>query len=145
MDFTVEVEVLHDVAMHDQRQVLVDDLDAKFGSALGAAGTERFAVDRNLPRIGGVVAGDAADERRLSRAVVADKPDDLAGPDLEIDILERMQAAEGLAERGDTEEGFCPPGHSIHSAGWRWLTATATTMMIPCTTICCCTVAQLRL
>src|SRR5580700_1459236 len=27
-DLTVEVEVLHDIAMHDQRQVLVDDLDA---------------------------------------------------------------------------------------------------------------------
>ena len=86
--------------MHDQGQVLVDDLDAEFGGALGAAGAKRLAVNRDLSCIGRVIAGDAADERRLSRAVVADQPDDLAGPDLEIDILKRMQAAEGLAERG---------------------------------------------
>ena len=35
-------------------------------------------------------------------------PHDLARANLEIDILERVQAAEGLAERGDTEEGICP-------------------------------------
>ena len=67
-----------------------------------------MAVDRNLACIGRVKAGDAADERRLSRAVVADQPDDLAGPDFEIDILKRVQAAEGLAEPGDTEEGSVP-------------------------------------
>ena len=37
-DLTVEVEVLNDIAMHDQGQVLVDDFDAEFGGALGSAG-----------------------------------------------------------------------------------------------------------
>ena len=55
-DLTVEVEVLHDITMHDQRQVLVDDLDAEFGGALGAAGTQRFAINGNLSCIGGVIA-----------------------------------------------------------------------------------------
>ena len=102
-----------------------------------------MTINGNLAGIGGVIARDAADERRLSRAIVADQPDNLAWPDVEVEVLKRMQAAEGLAERGDTQKGFCPLGHSVHSAGWRWLTATATTMMIPCTTICSCTVAPM--
>ena len=37
-DLAVEIEVLHDIAMHDERQVLVDDLDTEFGGALRPAG-----------------------------------------------------------------------------------------------------------
>src|SRR6185437_798409 len=116
-DLAIEVEVLHDIAMHHQRKVLMHDLDAEFGGALGAAGAESLAIECDLSPIGSVVACDAADERRLSSAVVADESHDLARPDLKIDVLQRMQTAERFAERGDSEKGFGRPGHGIHSAG----------------------------
>ena len=113
------------------------DLDAEFRGAFRPARAQGLAFHPDLSCIGRVVAGDATNDRRLPCAVVADQPENLAGPDLQINVLERVQAAEGLPKARDAEEGFCRYGHGVHSAGWRWLIATATTMMISWTTICC--------
>ena len=60
--------------------------------------TTRLAVDRDRPGVGGLRAGERLDQRRLAGAVVADERDDLAGVDLEVDVLERRHAAEALRE-----------------------------------------------
>ena len=43
-----------------------------------------------------VDAGDALDERRLAGAVVADEGHDLAGRDVEVDLVERLHRAEAF-------------------------------------------------
>ena len=48
-------------------------------------------------------AGDALHERRLAGAVRTDQPDDLALVDLEVDVVERREAAEADADLGALE------------------------------------------
>ena len=49
-------------------------------------------------------AGDALDERRLAGAVVADERHHLAGLDLEVDVGQRLDRAERLAEVADLKK-----------------------------------------
>ena len=52
-------------------------------------------------------SGDQVEQRRLPRAVRADDRDDAAGPDGEIDILQRLDAAIGLAQAAHLEQRRC--------------------------------------
>src|SRR5579872_7225735 len=54
--------------------------------------------------------GDAIDERALARAVGADEAKPLTGADVEIDILERDEAAETLAQPVDLQQ------RAVHAA-----------------------------
>jgi hypothetical protein len=60
-------------------------------------------------RAGGRVddAADDADQRRLAGPVGAEEREDLAAPDLQIDILERLEAGGvGLREIRDRDDGL---------------------------------------
>ena len=53
-------------------------------------------------------AADDADQRRLAGAVGAEQREDLAAPDLEVDVLERLEArGVGLGRRRATERMGC--------------------------------------
>ena len=54
--------------------------------------------------VGPIEAGDQVEERRLAGAVGPDQAEDLAGADLEVDAVERLQAAERLAQPLDDEQ-----------------------------------------
>src|SRR5262249_33786038 len=54
--------------------------------------------------VGSVVAGEHVEERRLPGAVGPDQADDFAVADLEIDAVERLQAAKRLAQPPDDEQ-----------------------------------------
>ena len=52
-------------------------------------------------------AADDADQRRLAGAVRAEQREDLAAPDLEVDVLQRLEAGRvGLRQVGDGDDGL---------------------------------------
>ena len=55
-------------------------------------------LDPDRSRVGWLHAGDRLDQRGLARAVVSDQCDDLTGVDVEIDVHERGDRAEALAD-----------------------------------------------
>ena len=91
-----------------QRRERARQLEAPRHAAMGALvrrkPIHRMAVE--LHRAGLVLqcAAHAVDQRRLARAVRADQADALALRDLEIDAVERDEAAEALAEILDLEQ-----------------------------------------
>ena len=58
------------------------------------------------PRVGRVDPGDALDQHRLARAVVAGQRGHLAGRDVEIDVDERLHRAEVLVDPVQPEQWF---------------------------------------
>ncbi len=67
-------------------------------ASAGAENEHGRAVDRQRPGVGGLGAGDDADERRLARAVLADEGVHLAGGQLERQSRQRPDAGKGLLE-----------------------------------------------
>ena len=63
----------------------------------GDAKRDLAAVEEHPARVGPVDAGDDLDQRRLAGAVLAHQRVDLAGPEVERDVVERLDAGEGLA------------------------------------------------
>ena len=72
---------------------------------------DRLALEEDLAAVGGMRAGDALDERRLARAVVADERHHLAAADLEVDVGERLHRPEGLRDVPELEEWRVVVGH----------------------------------
>ena len=60
--------------------------------------TGRLAGDEDLAGVGLVDAAQNLHQRRLAGAVLADQADDLAGPDLDRDVLQRVNAGEALVD-----------------------------------------------
>ena len=58
-----------------------------------------LAVEQHPPAVGPVEAGDDLDQRRLAGAVLAHQRMDLAGPEVERDLVERLDAGKRLADR----------------------------------------------
>ena len=59
---------------------------------------DRVAVEADLAVAGAEIAGDDLHQRRLARAVVAHQADHLAGEDLHVDVMQRADRAEFLAD-----------------------------------------------
>ena len=100
-----EVHVLDDVEVVAEREILVDDLDPELRRVLRAVDVDRVAVEHDLAAVRCMDAGDALDQRRLAGAVVADEGHDLTGPDLELDVRERLDGAEALRDPVKLEQG----------------------------------------
>ena len=62
------------------------------------------SADLALVGIGGDLAGQDVDQRRLARAVLADERMDLAGDDVEVHAVERADAGEGHRDAAGLEE-----------------------------------------
>ena len=65
---------------------------------------DRLAADQDLARGRLDDAGQDLDQRRFSRAVVADQSDDLALVDAEVDAAERIDAPERLGDVAQLDE-----------------------------------------
>ena len=100
-----EEEVGDDVEVVREREILVHGGDAELRRVLGGANGDRDPVHRDLTVVGRVDAGDDLHQRRLAGSVVADEPDDLAGVDLEVHAVERLDGAEALADVLEGEQG----------------------------------------
>ena len=86
LSLAAEVHVLDDVEVVAEREILVDDLDPEPRGVLRPVDVHLLALEQDLAAVGGMRAGDALDERRLARAVVADERHHLAAPHLEVDV-----------------------------------------------------------
>src|SRR5579885_1091106 len=78
--------------------------DTQPGALIGREPIERLAVERHGAGLVAQHAGDAVDERAFARAIGADEAQALSAPHLEIDAVERDEAAEALAEPADLEQ-----------------------------------------
>ena len=99
-----EEHVLHDVQVVAQGEVLVDGGDPEVGGRLGAVQVDRLALPEDLARVGLPDARDRLDQGGLARAVVADERGHLARGDGQVDVAERPDGAEVLADAAQFEQ-----------------------------------------
>ena len=104
LNFTAEEDVRADVEIVGERKVLVDRLDARAARLHRTCELNRLAVEDDLAVFRRVDAGDAFDECRLARAVVAEKTHHLAGRDVETHAVDGDEAAEDFREAADREQ-----------------------------------------
>ena len=93
---------------HAQRGKGFDDLEgathAPAADLVGAQANDRLPVVEDVARGRPGIAGDQAEQRRLSGAVRAHQADDLAGLDVERDAVQCGQAAETLAQAAHRQQ-----------------------------------------
>ena len=87
--------------MREQADVLERARDALERALRRARIHDRLALEQDLAGIGGENAGDEIEERRLAGAVRPDQRVDVAGRHLELEIVERVEAAEALGQPFD--------------------------------------------
>ena len=120
-----EVHVLDDVEVVAEREILVDDLDPELRRVLRPADRDPLAVEPGLALVDRVDPGDALDQRRLAGAVVADERHHLARAHLEVDVGERVDRAEALADRR-------APRASASPRRWAWVSVSAVAVIVGC-------------
>ena len=98
-----EHDVGRDVQVVAQRQVLPDHGDPVPGRA-SRVGRHRPAREVDLAGGGRDVAGDAADQGGLARAVLARQRDQLAAAHAQVDVVQRPQVTVAAAEAGHGQE-----------------------------------------
>ena len=96
--------VLHDVEVVGQRKVLVHRLDAEAGRVPGGADVHRTTLEEDLPVVGLVHTGDAAGQHRLAGTVVPAQPGDLAGGQIQVHLVQRLDRAEVLVDAPQLQE-----------------------------------------
>jgi hypothetical protein len=82
----------------------VDDADAQLLRVLGRGRLVRLATEEELALVGLVDAGQQLHQRRLAGAVLADQREHLAGAQVEVHVLERLDAGEALGDALDMEQ-----------------------------------------
>jgi hypothetical protein len=92
-------------ALEDHAHVL-----AQRAHRLRVAMAQRLAVDRERAFLELFEAVDAAQQRALARAALADDGDHLAAAHREVDALQHLVRAEALAQRADRDDGFIGHG-----------------------------------
>ena len=105
-----------------ESEVLVDGVDAERARVDDRFQVHRVAEQRDLARVGPVVAREDLDERRLAGAVVADQPEHLALAQVQAHVAQRGDRAEALGEVLDAEHVVgCAVGldsgrlHDVHT------------------------------
>ena len=93
-----EKHVLHDVQVVGQREVLVHGLDPQPRRVARGADVDRVTLPQELAVVGLVDAGNALGQHRLAGAVVAAQRGDLAGREVEVDVVQGLDGAEVLVE-----------------------------------------------
>jgi hypothetical protein len=88
-----------------QVQLLVDDADGQRLCVRRAFDLHRLAVQQHLAAVLAVDTGQDLHQRGLARAVLAHQGMDLAGAQVELHPVQRLDAGEGLAEVLDRNQG----------------------------------------
>jgi hypothetical protein len=92
-----------------ERQILVDDLDPLGASIHRLVEMARAAIEADLALGRREVAGDDLDERRLAGAVVAHEAQHLAGLEVDVHALQRLDRPEMLGDAAQLEDGHAVP------------------------------------
>ena len=108
-----EEHVRDDVEVVRERQVLVDDLDPERRGVARPRDRHSLSLEVDLALVEGIDPGDPLDQGRLAGAVVADERHDLARPDFEVDLVERLHGAEALRDAGAVEDRRRPGGRPL--------------------------------
>ena len=116
VDLVAEEQVRDHVEVLAEREVLVDGGDPKLQCVARAGHGDRLAAEADLAGGRRVHAGEHLDQRRLARAVVADERDDLAGMDVEVDVGQRRDGAEVLADAAQAEDQLAGGGGASFDA-----------------------------
>src|SRR5882762_3414362 len=107
----------HDVVEHGERQreprALKRAGDAGGVDALRRHAGQVLAAELRVAARGPVNAGNDVEQRRLARAVRADEAEDRAAPYLQIERVQRHQAAEAHAEGGTGKKRLAHLGKLI--------------------------------
>ena len=98
-----QVEV--DRELRDQREVLVDGLDAVRAGGPDRVEADALAADDHIAPVLLVEAAQDLDERALAGSVVADEPEHLALAQDEVDAAEDDERAEALGHAAHLERG----------------------------------------
>ena len=100
-------DVLGDRHVRRERELLVDRDDAEL---LGRMRRSRSATvspaNSIVPASGCCAPAQDLEQRRLAGAVLAEQRVDLAGRNLEVDLVQGLHAGEALADPGHAEQGF---------------------------------------
>ncbi len=96
-------DILQDRHRFEQREMLEHHADAEPTRRAGIGDANGRAVEDDLALVGGEDAVDHLDERRFSRAVLAEKRVNLAGPHAQIDVVVRADARKGLADADELQ------------------------------------------
>ena len=104
LDLAAEEDVGPDVEVVGEREVLVDRLDPDAARVHRAGELNLFAVEDDLAVFRRVNTGDAFDQRRLARAVVAEQTHHLAARDVETHVVDGDEAAEDFCQVADGEQ-----------------------------------------
>ncbi len=99
-----DVDVLRGAQVPHQVELLVDDADAQRLRAARAADLGRLAGDLDHARVARMDAGQHLHQRGLARAVLAHERMDLAGTQIEVDLVQRLDAGEALAQAAEGDE-----------------------------------------
>ena len=101
----------HAAALGHHREAAADELERRVAGDVVAVVADRARLDRQQP-------ADALQRRRLARAVGADQADELAVADVEVDALDRLDAAvrRRRAARAPAAARF---GADVQRSSWR--------------------------
>ena len=112
-DLVAEEDVLGDVEVRHQVELLVDRRDAVLDRLRRRRERRLLAVPDEGALVGLVEAGEHLDQRRLAGAVLAEQAVHLAGPDVEVDAVERPDAGELLDDPGHLQQGAAVTGRLL--------------------------------
>jgi hypothetical protein len=91
-------DVLRDREVGHQVELLVDDADPELLGVLGTVDGHPLPVEEELALVGRVDAGQQLHQRGLAGAVLADQRQHLAAAQVEVHVLERLDAGEALGD-----------------------------------------------
>ena len=89
-----------------ERKVLVDGLDPHGARVNGTVEVDGLTLKANFTMARPKIAGDDLHERRLPGAVVAHQADHLAGGNLHVNVMQRADRAELLADTSQFQDRF---------------------------------------
>ena len=95
--------ILRDIEVRDQPRVLIDHRNPVILRIARARELDGLLVEQDLSRRWAEDAGENTHERRLARAVLADKPMDLAATDIERGPLQRLNARKAFFNSDDAK------------------------------------------
>ena len=96
--FAAQEDVFGHGHVRHLHQLLVDNGNAVVPGGIDVVDRHRLSVDEDLALLGDVDAAQHLDQRGLARAVLPQKRVDLAGQQLEVHALQRLDAGKRLAD-----------------------------------------------
>ena len=103
-DFAAEEEILLDRQFRHQAEFLEDRADPHHARRVRLKAGEALRQEPELAGVRSEGAGDDVDQGRFAGAVLAKQHMDLAGAQVEIDVVERQHAREALADADHLQE-----------------------------------------